>query len=421
MSRISKEEAEILISKGPISLSGRAKDITGEKFGRLVVMIPVSINKYKQMEWLAKCECGNYTIIVAAWLLSGNVKSCGCRNGSWGLSLLQVCTTIAGMYSAKNNIPVDKIAAHSNKNVLWECPICGEVWLAKVNGIVRRNTTCCPKCAKLKQVESFNRNQLLKNGSILDKFPELNQILTTKSLKLAKNITIHSGKKLEIKCQKCGYIYKTTADNYANGRRCPCCIGQKVKIGFNDVATTFPKILKYWDKNNIIQPTEITKGSNKIVNLHCPKCGYIWQSKLNDLTNFRRKNICPACSGSSGERRVIKWLLENKINFIFNKQYDDKKIKPDFIIRSHNIWLEFFGKQHYCEKVYRNMTKKSVKKHSFPQLVRRDNYKRRLAAKDGLKYIEIPYTESARIEEILEKAIFNQEKFLGIKIPDITY
>lgn len=58
---------------------GQFKDLTGLRFGRLVVIR--RINKKgegKGAKWLCKCDCGNKTILDSYKLNSGVTKSCGC-------------------------------------------------------------------------------------------------------------------------------------------------------------------------------------------------------------------------------------------------------------------------------------------------------------------------------------------------------
>lgn len=60
------------------------KDITGEKFGRLLVIEPFFVlnaeeNKLAKMKkWKCLCDCGNEVITRHIYLKSGDVKSCGC-------------------------------------------------------------------------------------------------------------------------------------------------------------------------------------------------------------------------------------------------------------------------------------------------------------------------------------------------------
>ena len=61
----------------------KGKDITGQRFGRLVAikLIPREERTWsnKERAWLCKCDCGNETIVRQRNLLSARMtKSCGC-------------------------------------------------------------------------------------------------------------------------------------------------------------------------------------------------------------------------------------------------------------------------------------------------------------------------------------------------------
>ncbi|UXO94085.1 hypothetical protein Pan5_43 [Pseudanabaena phage Pan5] len=53
------------------------KDILGQKYGRLLVVSFISIEK-RHAIWLCKCECGNYTNSRGSALIGGHKLSCGC-------------------------------------------------------------------------------------------------------------------------------------------------------------------------------------------------------------------------------------------------------------------------------------------------------------------------------------------------------
>lgn len=53
-------------------------NLFGKKFGRLSVIKDGGRNKFGQILWGCKCECGNVVSVVAARLNSGHSKSCGC-------------------------------------------------------------------------------------------------------------------------------------------------------------------------------------------------------------------------------------------------------------------------------------------------------------------------------------------------------
>ena len=55
----------------------KSKDITGNKYGRLVAIKPLEI-KGTNTVWLCQCECGNMHKVAIDLLNSGKTKSCGC-------------------------------------------------------------------------------------------------------------------------------------------------------------------------------------------------------------------------------------------------------------------------------------------------------------------------------------------------------
>jgi len=56
----------------------RKIDLTGQKFGRLMVVSESGKSKSGNYTWLCKCDCGNMKIVDSGKLRSGNTKSCGC-------------------------------------------------------------------------------------------------------------------------------------------------------------------------------------------------------------------------------------------------------------------------------------------------------------------------------------------------------
>lgn len=58
--------------------SRKAKDLVGQRFGRLLVEECLGSNKYKRRVYRCKCDCGNTTVAVSSLLLDGRIHSCGC-------------------------------------------------------------------------------------------------------------------------------------------------------------------------------------------------------------------------------------------------------------------------------------------------------------------------------------------------------
>lgn len=53
-------------------------DLTGQRFGRLVVIERAENAKNGKAKWLCLCDCGNNTIVLGTHLNSGHTQSCGC-------------------------------------------------------------------------------------------------------------------------------------------------------------------------------------------------------------------------------------------------------------------------------------------------------------------------------------------------------
>ena len=56
----------------------RFEDLVGRRYGNLVVLENLGVNKYGRYEWLCKCDCGNTKIVETARLNNGATRSCGC-------------------------------------------------------------------------------------------------------------------------------------------------------------------------------------------------------------------------------------------------------------------------------------------------------------------------------------------------------
>jgi hypothetical protein len=55
-------------------------DLTGQRFGRLVV-INRAPNANGKAQWRCVCDCGGATIVLGRSLRSGATQSCGCNRG----------------------------------------------------------------------------------------------------------------------------------------------------------------------------------------------------------------------------------------------------------------------------------------------------------------------------------------------------
>lgn len=81
------------------------------------------------------------------------------------------------------------------------------------------------------------------------------------------------------------------------------------------------------------------------IKYRCKVCRYVGEALGTTL--LTKGSRCPQCTASSGEKIVRDWLETNKINFVFQKTFDDckdKRVLPfDFYLLDKNIIIEYDG------------------------------------------------------------------------------
>mgnify|MGYP003298328344 CR=1 FL=1 len=56
----------------------KVRDLTGQRFGKLVAVEIAGQDRHKNVIWRCKCDCGNTHDVVSRALVSGGATSCGC-------------------------------------------------------------------------------------------------------------------------------------------------------------------------------------------------------------------------------------------------------------------------------------------------------------------------------------------------------
>jgi hypothetical protein len=57
---------------------GKARDLTGQRFGRLVAQAKTGATQHRHSLWECLCDCGVETIVLGINLTNGSTASCGC-------------------------------------------------------------------------------------------------------------------------------------------------------------------------------------------------------------------------------------------------------------------------------------------------------------------------------------------------------
>jgi ribosomal protein L33 len=155
----------------------------------------------------------------------------------------------------------------------------------------------------------------------------------------------------------------------------------------------------------------VCKGGNEKVKIKCNTCGrYFYQLAGNHVEG----QGCPYCIMSKHEKRVKAYLEKHGINYEPHYyEYDEdiplkyNRFNVDFYIEIESdngespkrYIIECNGAQHYRAIGFFG----GQKQFEWQQM--RDNALREHCKKKGIKYIELPYTEYDRTEEILDKEI----------------
>ena len=74
---------------------GNMRDLSGLRFGRLLVMSPTEKRKQNCVVWRCQCDCGNFYEVSSSLLQSGHVFSCGCLGRSKGESRIEELLQLA--------------------------------------------------------------------------------------------------------------------------------------------------------------------------------------------------------------------------------------------------------------------------------------------------------------------------------------
>lgn len=59
-------------------MSRKKIDLTGQRYGRLVVIEEAGRSKHGKVLWRCKCDCGNFITVSSNCLRRGHTQSCGC-------------------------------------------------------------------------------------------------------------------------------------------------------------------------------------------------------------------------------------------------------------------------------------------------------------------------------------------------------
>ena len=184
----------------------------------------------------------------------------------------------------------------SSKAIWWQCD-CGHEWKATLNQRTSLNKKC-PKCQRQRK-----KNIAYSTLPLTETHPELMKEwdFENNSHLDPASLTANSIQKVSWKGE-CGHRWETTIYYRTHHpSKCPYCSNRKLLIGFNDLATKHPELIKEWHpvKNETLTPQTILATTNKMA-WWKGDCGHEWETPVSHRT--RKKSQCPYCIN----RRILK-------------------------------------------------------------------------------------------------------------------
>ena len=152
-------------------------------------------------------------------------------------------------------------------------------------------------------------------------------------------LTYGSEKKVWWKCSK-GHEWQAIINNRTSTKPqgCPYCSNHRILVGFNDLATTHPGLIKEWHyiKNASVSPQHVTYGSNKKVWWICQR-GHEFEASISNRINGKG---CPYCSS----KKVLEGYNDlQTTNPVLASEWNYKRngnLKPTHITANSNkkVW-----------------------------------------------------------------------------------
>ena len=279
-----------------------------------------------------------------------------------------------------------------------KCKVCEHEWKSTPKNLLRG--AGCPKCGKKRmgQKKTKTHEQFIQ---------ELEQINPNIEL-LETYINAHT--KIKCKCKIDGYEWTPTPNNLLIGAGCPKCATNNNKKTHEQFLQELYKI----NENIEVLGTYVTDKTK--IKVRCKLDGYKWTTRPHDLL---KGHGCPKCKISKGEKRIAQYLDNLGINYIYDKPYFNDLVgtggillRPDFIIPSLKIWIEYDGIQHYEPTDFTGKMSEQQIQERFETGQQNDNIKDQYAKDHNWTLIRIPFTDYYNIEQIL--ANYLEEKNIKV-------
>lgn len=294
----------------------------GTKRNRLTIIKRIESDKFKNIRYECKCECGNHTIVTASNFINDKVKSCGCLDKE---KFIQRTKLRSEQKINQNNMQED------------ELPI--------------------GMCKDLRG-QKFGRLTVLYR--VISPNPQHPYAFWKCQCDCGNTIIVSNASLVSGNTKSCGCFARDRASEI---NTIPLLPGEK--FGMLTVIQRQPR-----------------DGSGRVKYLCKCDCGNYTTTYRTVLLNGRKKSC--GCAKSTGEQKIKRFLQQNNINFTIEQSFEnllgDKKTKLRFDFYINNSYLieydgiqhfkpvEYFGgeKQFQLQKHYDKIKNEYCKTHNIP-------------------------------------------------------
>ena len=269
-------------------------------------------------------------------------------------------------------ISLKDVSRGSHNKVWWKCTVCNNSWLALSSSRVRGYG--CPECGKKKAGTSRSKNAAKNGNDLASNFPELLEEWNyEKNVILPSEVSVGSEKKVWWICKTCGNIWETLVSVRTKfGCGCPECGFKKLSnaaikrscLDGNDLASNFPELMIEWNYNrNKVKPSEISKGSNRIVWWICSVCGNEYECRVADkISSIVGCSQCKKETKSSFPEQAIYYYLKQVYTEVINGNKDllDGKLELDIYIPEIKTGIEYDGLNWHKHRLEKDIEKNNL-------------------------------------------------------------
>lgn len=251
-------------------------------------------------------------------------------------------------------------------------------------------TSSFTQCMIGKLLGKVTKEFKIKIGDI---FKDVKRDLVIIDRKYIKNEYGVKHKYYKYHCNKCGYEGLTEESSIINkkvGCAC-CCTPSKIVVqGINDIPTTAPWMIKYFQGGER-EAKKYTKCSHIKIRPVCCICGKVAERFISIDKIYKQHSIkCNSCNDGISYPEKIMYSVLKQLGINFKTEYSPEWVKPkryDFYMPDKNLIIEMDGGWHKRDNKMSGQTKEKS------QII--DNYKNRLAEEHSIKVkrIDCEYSE----------------------------